>query len=298
MLDSTELAVFVRVIEEGSMAAAARVLRVPRSTVTRRIAALEERLHVQLIHRTTRSMSLTPAGEVFYERARRLVTELVAIESEVIEQNDTPTGRLRVTAPVEFGDGFILELCLEYMDAYPDVLVEMDLTNRMVDLVGEGYDVAVRAGRLADSTLVARKLSPVEFRVYASPGYVERFGAPAVPDELLERRVVMTTRFDSTQRWTLDRGRESVELAVVPRLVVNHFMAAHQAAVAGVGPAFLPSFYAERAVALGALVRLLDGWSRTTNAIHAVMPGHRYPRAAVRRFVDMLVERFGSLRDE
>ena len=288
MLDLLERAIFVRAVEGRSLSAAASALDLPRSTVTRRLAQLEDRLGVQLLQRSTRSMSLTDAGEAFYPRAARIVADADSAFVEVTESQTEPRGRLRVTAPVEFGDAFLFSLCVEFMARYPDVTLEMDLTNRYVDLVGEGYDLAIRAGRLADSSLIARKLLTASMKMHASAGYIEQFGLPRTPDELAQHRVVQLGRGSGPFEWTLSRGREQLTVPVQPTMVVNHVPALRQAVAGGIGIGLIPDFYVKADPATLGLRPVLEEWGAEGGGLYAVTPSNRHPRAVVQRFVELV----------
>lgn len=286
MLDLVELAIFVRAVEGRSLTAAATALSLPRSTVTRRLAQLEDRLGVQLLQRSTRSMSLTPAGEAFFPRAVRLVSDAEAAVSDVRQSQAEPRGRLRVTAPVEFGDGFLFDVAVQFLRAWPEVTLELDLSSRFVDLVAEGFDLAIRAGRLQDSSLVARKLSPVVMRLYSTRAYLDAHGVPDHPLQLTQHETVSLGRGQGPLEWTLVQRRERVLVPVQPRLLVTHFQALRAAVAGGLGIGLMPTFYGDRAVADGRLVPVLEGWGTEGASIHAVMPANRHPRPAVQRFVE------------
>lgn len=288
MLDLLELAIFVRAVEGRSLSSAASALNIPRSTVTRRLAQLEDRLGVQLLHRSTRSMSLTEAGEAFYPRAARLVADADSAFVEITESQSEPRGRLRVTAPVEFGDSFLFAMCVDFMNTYPDVALEMDLTNRQVDLIAEGYDLAIRAGRLADSSLIARKLLGVTCGIYASRSYVEAFGEPATPSELSRHRVVHLGRGAGPFEWNLRRGREDATIPVQPALVVNHVPALREAVAGGVGVGLIPRFYLQSEACPANLVPVLSEWTADGGGLYAVTPSNRHPRAVVQRFIELV----------
>jgi DNA-binding transcriptional LysR family regulator len=291
MLDLVELAIFVRAVEGRSLTAAANALQLPRSTVTRRLAQLEDTLGVQLLQRSTRSMSLTAAGEAFFPRAARLVSDAEAAVADIRQAQAEPRGRLRVTAPVEFGDGFLFELCVEFLKQYPEVTLEMDLSNRIVDLVAEGFDVAIRAGRLADSTLIARKLTPAVFRVYASEKYLANHPMPSHPSELVRHTLIHMGRGPGPFEWSLQNRRDDVTIPVLPRLIVSHFQAVREAVAGGVGIGFMPTFFGDRDVANGCMLPILDGWTGDGASVHAVTPANRHPRPAVQRFIEMVQQR-------
>ena len=288
MLDLVELAIFVRAVEGRSLTAAASALSLPRSTVTRRLAQLEDRLGVQLLQRSTRSMSLTAAGEAFYARATRLLTDAEAAVSDIRQAQSEPKGRLRVTAPVEFGDGFLFDVAIQFLRAYPEVTLELDLSSRFVDLVGEGFDLAIRAGRLQDSSLIARKLAPVVMRLYSTQAYLDAHGVVEHPSQLTQHETVYLGRGQGPAEWALSQKREQVVVPLNPRLLVTHFQALRTAVAGGLGIGLMPTFYGSRAVQDGRLVPVLEGWGSEGASIHAVMPSNRHPRPAVQRFVELV----------
>src|SRR5690606_4946163 len=189
-MDLDRLAALVWVVDLGSFTKAAERLGIPKSTVSRRIASLEDDLGIRLLHRSTRKVTPTEAGRALYARASRAIAELEDAIRAVEDLGDVPRGELRVTAPVDFGVAVLAELSKEFLETYPEVSLTLELTNRMVDLVGEGFDAALRFGTLADSSLVARKLTSSKLGFYASPEYLERAGTPTTLDDL-ERHELM-----------------------------------------------------------------------------------------------------------
>jgi DNA-binding transcriptional LysR family regulator len=286
MLDLVELAIFVRTVDGRSLTAAATAMSLPRSTVTRRLAQLEDRLGVQLLQRTTRSMSLTAAGEAFYPRAARLVSDAESAAADMRQSQTEPRGRLRVTAPVEFGDGFLFDVAVQFLRDWPEVTLELDLSSRYVDLVSEGFDLAIRAGRLQDSTLLARKLSPVVMRLYSTRAYLDAHGALDHPSQLTLHETVCLGKGQGPLEWTLVHRREQVVVPLQPRLLVTHFQALRSAIAGGLGIGLMPTFYGDRAVNEGRVVPVLQEWSAEGASVHAVMPANRHPRPAVQRFVE------------
>lgn len=286
MLDLVELAIFVRTVEGRSLTAAATALSLPRSTVTRRLAQLEDRLGVQLLQRTTRSLSLTAAGEAFYPRAASLVSDAESAVAAMRHSQTEPRGRLRVTAPVEFGDGFLHDVAVQFLRDWPEVTLELELSSRYVDLVSEGFDVAIRAGRLQDSSLLARKLSPVTMRLYSTRAYLAAHGALDHPSQLTHHETVCMGRGPGPLEWTLVQRREQVVIPLQPRLLVSHFQALRSAVVGGLGIGLMPTFYGDRAVAEGRMVPVLEGWSAEGASVYAVTPANRHSLPAVQRFVE------------
>src|SRR5512143_1872669 len=253
-MDLNLLSVFEAVARTSSFSSAARELGVPKSSASRGIARLEEELAVQLLFRTTRHVSLTAAGSALYDRLTPLLRSLKAALGELPEREEMPSGRLRVTAPVDLGVLFLAEVVTRYTARYPAVSVDLSLTGRVVDLVAEGFDVALRVGaRLQDSSLVARRAAPIVVRLYASPLYLARRGTPRTEEDL------------EAHDWIQFRGGPQ-HLRVSgpprkggrpPRMVCDDVLFVRDAVRAGAGVGLLPTFVAEPDVLAGALVRVL-----------------------------------------
>lgn len=287
-MDLNELAVFVEVVRAGSFTAAARALRMPKSTVSRRVAELEARLGVQLLQRTTRSLRLTDVGAAYHERAARVVAEARAADQLVAELHAEPCGVLRVTAPPTFA--FLGPIVAELLALHPRVRVDMVCTDRVVDVVAEGFDVAVRAGRLQDSSLVARRLGTVQRHLVAAPAYLRLRPAPMKPAGLAEHDVVLFGADREGDAWTLRSGKETVEVALKPRLVVNDYDVLREAVQAGLGIALLPDYLC--AEAGKTLQRLLPAWSGPEVPVHAVYPAGRHVPPKLTAFLELLKRRF------
>jgi DNA-binding transcriptional LysR family regulator len=286
-----DIAVFTKVADAGSFTAAARALDMPKSTVSRRVANLEEALGVRLLHRTTRKVRLTDDGRAYAERCRRAIADLDEAERLLTARRAEPRGTLRVTAPVDFGEQYLGPIVAEYLRRHEDVRVEVELTPRVVDLVEEGFDVAIRLGALPPSALIARRLRGGGAHLYASPRYLARRGAPRTVDDLARHDCIAFRRGGRTS-WTLQgpSGERTIERPA--RLVVNHLPLAREAAVAGLGIAVLPGYLGEDAVRAGRLRRVLSRWATADTPVHAVYPSARQLSAKVRAFLDLLVERF------
>jgi len=289
-LDPIDLLTFVRVVDQGSLSGAARLLGVPRATVTRRLARLEAQSGRSLVTRSTRRMSVTPEGVALHARAAPLLAAWQSLEHDVLHPETEPAGVVRMTAPQESSSGIVPEVIAPLLAAWPALRIDAQFTNRYVDLVGEGFDVAVRAGELPDSGLVARRLLVDALAVYASAAWVEAYGAPATVEALQDRALVLAT--PAQRGVVLVRGAERRPLSATPRLLVSDFSAAKAAVLAGVGPTVLPLFVAHADVAAGRLVRLLPGWTAGEGVLHLVSPPGRAARPAVRVVMDALASWF------
>lgn len=288
------LHVFVAVVDAGGFSAAASRLGVTKSAVSRRVAELEDRLGARLLNRTTRRLSVTEAGALFHERAAGVLAALQEAEAEASDANGAPGGTLRLAAPVSFGVGHVAPTVAAFMTRHPRIDVEMDLNDRFVDLVEEGFDVAVRVGRLADSGLIARKLAPVRRFVCASPAYVERRGAPRTADDLKDHDGLAYANLAPADNWRL-RGPDGrvASPRVACRLRANNGEALVAAAAAGLGVVVLPDFLVAEELRAGRLVTLLDDHEAPPVDVFVVYPHARHLSSKVRLFVDFLASRFG-----
>ncbi|MCA6065132.1 LysR family transcriptional regulator [Thalassolituus marinus] len=286
--DLNEMAIFVHVVEAGSFTGAARNLSLPKSTVSRKITQLEERLGVRLIQRTTRSLRLTDTGNAYYNQCARILSEIEEANIAVTQMQSTPTGTLRITAPVLFGSTVLSGLIAEYMEQHPQVMVDLVLSDQRLDLVQEGIDVAFRIGQLEDSSLIGRYLGDVRAILCASSDYAERFGLPAEPEQLSEHRLLTGSNWAQWQM-TGPGGRE-FSLQVKPRLQANDFASLYTLALSGTGIAPLPMLVAAPAIRSGNLLPVLCDWPFEASPIHALYPSNRHLSAKVRSFVDFVID--------
>jgi DNA-binding transcriptional LysR family regulator len=290
--DLNETLIFAKVVELGSFTAAGRMLGIPKTTVSRKVQALEARLDARLLKRSTRRIGLTEAGALYYEHARQIAHELDQAESAVQQLQGGPRGWLRFTAPYALGQQAIAPLLPAFRAQHPEVRVEMILSNEVEDLIGADFDLALRAGQLPpDSRLVARTLLWLRSAVFASPAYLERFGTPSAPAELGQHRALCASwnRQGSRYAWLLERGDERVEVPLQPVLVVNDPVALLPAVRAGEGLALLIEAVAEAGQGRAGLRRVLEGWHAPEVPINAVFPPGRVVPPKVRAFIDFLL---------
>jgi DNA-binding transcriptional LysR family regulator len=286
-MDLNEIVVFAKVVETRSFTAAAAQLGLPKSTVSRKVAQLEERLGVRLLQRTTRKLSLTEIGQAYFERCQRIVSDIMVAEQMVTDMQSTPRGLLRVTAPVDLGAFALGSLVTEFLTDFPDIHVELLLTDRVVDLVDEGVDLGIRFGPLAESTLIARKLTSVEMRLCAAPSYLAKRGTPAHPDDLDVHDIVAFVPIPRLATWTL-RGPDgqTVELTPSARLVSNNLMVIRDAVHAGGGITQLPEFVCGECS--GSFLQVLPDWTTSPAELYAVYPSTRNSSPKLRTFVEFL----------
>jgi DNA-binding transcriptional LysR family regulator len=286
--------VFARVVELDGFSAAADALGISKSAVSKKIAELEGALGVQLLARSTRRLSLTAVGEVYYQSCARVIAEAAAVEQRIGALRDTPAGRLRINAPIELGATRIAPIVAEFLQSYPEVRAELTLQDDLVDVVSGGIDVAIRIGRLVDSSLIARRLGPIATRFAASPGYIARRGAPADHRELREHPFLLYSLLPNPRRVTLSKNKRRYSVTLDGPLISNNGQARRAAALAGLGIVHLPEFYIAEDLAEGRLVTVLDDYDMPGIALHAVYPPGQSPTASVRLFIDLLVERLCS----
>lgn len=290
--DLNDTLVFVRVVEQGSFIAAARQLGLPKTTVSRKVQDLESRLGAQLLHRTTRKLGLTEAGGVYFEHCQRIARELDDAEFAVHQLQSGPRGSLRVTAPYSIGVTWIAPLLGQFHARYPEVRVELQLTNESLDLINSELDVALRLGNLPDSSLIARRLAVFRTQVYASPAYIERHGEPLHPDDLQHHRTLGVRKLRNAPFvWPLSDGTRSQDYRIDPILVANDPAALNGALLCGEGLMLSADVMVKHFAEQGLIRRVLAGWTGPEYAFNAVFPGGRVQTPKVRAFVDFLVER-------
>lgn len=282
---------FVRTAETLSFVAAGRKLGISASAVGKTIAKLEQSLGVRLFHRTTRRVTLTDEGRHFHERCHRILEELRDAEATLSESAQTPRGRLRVSLPV-IGYRFLLPVLPEFRARYPDIELDLDFNDRLVDVVDGGFDAVIRSGQLTDSSLMSRRLGPFRFVLCAAPAYLERAGAPEVPDDLAAHACVRY-RFPTTgklQPWALAHdGGEPPNLRAA--MTCNNMEALRAAVLAGFGIGYMPDFLARDALACGALVTVLDDYRIAPGQFSVLWPSSRQLSPKLRVFVDFLCAR-------
>ena len=291
-VEPNDLALFARIVESGSFSLAAQRVDLPKSTVSRRIALLEAKLGERLLQRTTRKLTLTEFGASLLEHARKVVEEVEAAGALVQHRQLAPSGRLRVSMPADFANLGMTQMIATFIERYPAIVLELDLSPRRVDLVGENFDIAIRMGDLPDdSSLHARRVALERIALYASPSYIARRGMPQHPDDLLEHDLLcLANRNGGTLSWKLTRGKTVWERELPARLAANSPDLLARIACAGTGIAASSDLFAEGSVEKGELVRVLPEWSMPEVTGWAVFPGRRLMPAKTRAFLDMMEE--------
>ncbi len=289
------LQVFVRVVDAGSFVRAADQLDTSNAAVTRQVAALEKHLGARLLNRTTRKISLTSSGHAFLEKARQILDDIAEAESIAAEHRATPGGVLRVSAPLSFGIGHLSRLLPGFRSRYPDVRLDIDLSERVADLVAEGVDVALRIAHEPSRNLVARPIAPVRLVLCASPIYLKRRGTPTHPAELAQHETLSYSYLSAGDVWELQRaGEEPVKVQIHPSVHATNGDLLRELALAGGGIILQPSFIVGADLMRGTLVPLLPDWKTLDLTLYAVYLSQRQLSPRVRAFIDYLVESIGT----
>ena len=289
-MDLDTLQSFVKVVQAGSFTRAADALSTHKARLSRVLSQLERELGVRLLERSTRSLSLTEVGREFYERAVGILASVEDAQRAVQRAQGEPRGTLKLTCGVEFGMIAVSDWIQRYLQRHPQVRVDADFTSRLVDIVHEGFDVAIRVGTLQDSSLNARLLGSLRYGLFASPACVQRHGVPAVPQDLSAHEVLAFVGGSHPGSWQLTQAGTTHRVEVRPRLKANNVFAVRDAAAAGLGIAQLPLVVAEPLLVQGGLVPVLADWSLPTVPVHAVFASARYLTPKVRSFIDLAVE--------
>lgn len=288
------MAVFARVIEANGFTAAARGLGISKAAVSKQVARLEDRLGVRLLNRSTRRLGLTEAGRDYYERARRILAEVEEAEQSAASRQANPRGQLRVNAPVTFGQSHLAPLLPGFMRRYPQVHVDLVLNDRFVDLIEEGFDVAVRVAELPSSSLIARRLCDAPQVAAAAPTYLKARGTPAHPSDLARHDCLLYSYLATGEEWRFIEAGKAFGVRVSGPLRANNGDVLRHAAIAGLGIVYAPEFVIAAPLASGELVKLLEDWRAPDAGVHAVYSPGRPLGAKLRVFVDYLAETLGK----
>lgn len=289
--DANDLLIFARVVEMGSFSRAAEHLGLPKSTVSRRISLLEEQLGERLMQRTTRRLKVTEFGQVLLEHARQVAAEVEAVANLAEHRQAVPSGRLRVSMPSDFANLLLTDMLGAFVALHPAISLELDLSPRRVDLLGENFDLAIRMGELPENSLLAaRRLTVFNNGLYASPGYLAEHGDPASPDELSRHMALrLLTGSGAPLQRTLLRGDEQRQFVPTGRITANSPELLIRMACSGAGIAAAPEQFASPYLRRGELRRVLPDWCLPSHTAWAVFPGRRLMPAKTRAFIDMLV---------
>lgn len=291
-----EMRTFVQVVDSGSFVGAAEPLDISKAAVSRYVADLEARLGVRLLHRTTRRLSLTEDGEVFYLRCKELLGGLDAAEAEVTSRSGEAMGQLRVNAPVSFGILHLAPVWAAFKTLHPQVSFDVTLSDRVVDIVEEGFDLAIRISQLQNSSLISRRLASTRMVLCASPTYLARHGTPTHPSELAQHHILAYSYWSTRDEWAFEGPEGTVVAKTTPCLRTNNGDTCRAVALAHEGIILQPSFMVGADVASGALVELCPGYHALEMGIHAVYGSRKHVAPKVRLLIDYLVEHFAQPR--
>ncbi|RAZ92850.1 LysR family transcriptional regulator [Mesorhizobium hawassense] len=288
MADLNDIAVFVRVAQFESFSRAAHALGMPVSTVSRRVTALEEKLGVTLLHRTTRKLSLTAQGRAYYNQCSEPLSELFDAEGVLTQTQKQPEGLLRISAPAILGQEPFYEFLSSFLKTYPHIQADLFITNQFLDLIAENIDVAIRFGELRDSSLIAQRIGKSVRYVVATPEYLHGRIPLSRPEDLRQHRCVLLQARNNEVEWHLVSGKKSIKLHVSGPVAARDFQAVSAFTYRGHGIGLLPSTYCDAQIASGELVRLLPDWSSPEIFVHAVYPTRRFLPAKLQVFLDEL----------
>jgi DNA-binding transcriptional LysR family regulator len=286
---------FVRIVETGSFSAVARELGTTQPTISKQLTALEQRVKTRLLNRSTRSLSLTDSGASFYERCKQIIEEVQEAEGALGRLQATLTGTLHLNSSIALGQLFLTPLMLKFQNLYPDLTVELSLNDRIIDLVEEGVDLAVRLGRLADSSLVARRLGSTRRLLCATAGYLEEHGEPRRPEDLAEHNCLLYLYLSSGNEWVFKGADGEIHVRVQGNFKANNAYAIREAVLAGVGIALLPDWMVHDQVDRGEVKPLLPEFATQPLEINAVYPSSRHLSAKVRTLIDFLQTEFAAI---
>lgn len=292
-MDFNETAVFVKVVQAGSFSAAARQLGLPTSTVSTRISRLEGRLGTTLLQRTTRRLSLTEAGTVYYQHASLGLGYMLEAEAAIDEARQQPQGKLKITAPADLGDSLLAGLMEHAQREFPALELELLLTDRYIDLVADGVDVAIRTGELCDSSLIAKSLGTIRWALFANSNYLKQALPLEAPQDLHSHHCVQFTPL-GRDVWNLSSEQNSLSIPMQGRTMANNIGVVKTMAENEQGVALLPTFICKQSITNGKLIRVLPDWQGTADPVHLVYPKQRFMPPKLRAFIDLAQEKLKS----
>ncbi len=295
--DLNDMMVFLAVVENGGFTLAAERLHIPKANVSRKVSRLEQQLGVVLLERTTRSQHLTEAGKIYLSHCRRIHEELDLATASISDILGSLRGQLRIGASVTIGQQIIRPALGQFMLDYPDIKMQLNLVNRRIDLIEEGFDMLIRVGQLADSRLIGKKLARARRKIYAAPNYLKRCSKLESPDDLQHCDFLLMSSVHSDGKLLLETVEQRRQLSLTPRLVVDDYAILRQAVVEGVGIAILPEYMCQEEVKSGQLVNILPPWGMSDVDIYALYPKHRVNIPKVRAFLDYIIEVFAKRLD-
>ncbi len=281
---------YLAVVDTDSFTRAGQKLGKSKALVSKHVSELEARLGARLLHRTTRSISVTELGRAYYERAQQILADFDNLEEHIRSDSGTPRGLLKLTAPQTLGEMAVIDMATAFRRAYPAVALDVLLADRTVDLVAEGFDVALRVAAMTDSSLIARKLCDMRIPLCAAPSYLKRAGTPRTPEDLVQHHCIIDTNIRWRESWRFERNGTTSVVKVRPAFSVNSASAVREALIAGIGIGFCPEFAIAKEVKAGRLVTLFDELVPSTHGVFLVYPHRNHLSAKVRAFLDFAVD--------
>ena len=292
MQNINDMLVFAEVIKAGSFTKAAEVLNLPKSNISRKLTRLETHLGVRLLERTTRSIHLTEVGQIYLQHCQRIQEEVESAEFCVDHLVESPRGQLKICASVTIGQQIISKYLHEYIEQYPDVNVSLELTNRRIDLVEEGFDLAIRIGELEDSSLIAKYLGQLDRKLCASPSLIDRHILPAHPSELAQLPSLFMTSSMPKNQWQLRQAEVVEQVQIKPKVEVNDFLSLSRLCISGCGVTLLPAYLCDEAILDGRLLHVLPEWQCEQSKVFALYPSHKSVTPKVLTMLSFLAEVF------
>ncbi|NQZ32780.1 MAG: LysR family transcriptional regulator [Oceanospirillaceae bacterium] len=294
MINLNDMLLFARVVDTESFTAAANVLEIPKSTISRRISNLEKQLGTRLLERTTRRLNLTEAGTIYYQHCKRVIAEAESAEACVNQLIGKPTGTLRVNTSVTIGQHLIAPLLAEFLQTYPDIDMQLLTTNRIVNLIDEGFDIVIRAGAMQDSSLISKYLGTAQLNVYASHHYLEKFGEPTSPEELVKHACLTMSNSSNVTSWQLINEGQEHKIMITSKAVVYDFSILKQLVVNHSGIAMLPSYLVLAEPFSSSIKQVLKPWAGPKVELHAVYPSRQGITPKIRVFLDFVAQKFAQ----
>lgn len=290
--DLNDMMLFIAVIDAGSFTLAADRLNIPKANLSRKISRLEAQLGVTLLERTTRTQQITEAGKTFLAHCRRIHQEIDLAQASVAQILNKVEGQLRIGASVGIGHEVLKPVLGAFLHQYPEINLQLNLLNRRVDLIEEGFDLLIRIGQLEDSRLIAKRLGTIERNVYVSPKYLKQYGEINTVKQLSQCDFLMMDTLHNNGRVLLTKGKQDQEFQVTPKLLVDDFLILRQMVIEGLGVAIIPDYMCQQDVEAGRLIQVLPSWGMPAVDVYALYPKHRLNIPKVKVFADFIVEVF------
>jgi LysR family transcriptional regulator AphB len=290
--DLNDMMLFIALIDAGSFTLASERLNIPKANLSRKISKLEQRLGVTLLERTTRSQKVTEAGKLYLTHCRRIHQEIDLAEASIAQILGKVEGHLRISTSVGLGHEILKPVLGQFMHQYPDINLQLDLLNRRVDLIEEGFDLVIRIGKLEDSRLIAKRIGSITRKIYVSPDYLSQHGDIKSLEELKQCDFLVMSSAQSNSRLILESGEEQNELKITPKMLVDDFMMLKQMTIEGLGVAIIPNYMCEKELKNGQLVQVLPRWGLPDVDVYSLYPKHRLNIPKVKAFMDFIYTAF------